>query len=115
MIFSYSYDGELREGDTAWRDRPFDYYGLDIKSFHSAYVPISYLTAALLTRLVWCSPRKLLTMATTVSSRIFCNRQAPEDLVCDKSQVVLIGDAANPLPVGLIPLFSNSIAHVFPL
>jgi hypothetical protein len=40
--------------------------------------------------------RKILELVKTVSARVTVSKEIPEDLVCDNSKIVLVGDAAHP-------------------
>ncbi|KIM36273.1 hypothetical protein M413DRAFT_31860 [Hebeloma cylindrosporum] len=79
---TYSYERELGPEDEFWGERPIEYYQLDMNRFEPKL-------------------RKLLELVKTVSARVVISRQIPEDLVCDNSKIVLVGEAAHPsLPGG---------------
>ena len=40
--------------------------------------------------------RKILELVKTVSARVTVSKDIPEDLVCENSKIVLVGDAAHP-------------------
>ncbi|KIK03269.1 hypothetical protein K443DRAFT_676942 [Laccaria amethystina LaAM-08-1] len=82
MAVIHHYDLPTREGDEEWQHTcPIDRYKLDINKFE---------------------PRcqKLLKLAQTVSSRIFTIRSPVEGMVCERARIVLVGEAAHPLPPG---------------
>ena len=43
--------------------------------------------------------RRILELVKTVSARVILSKEIPEDLVCDNSKIVLVGDAAHPFLV----------------
>ncbi|KDR66463.1 hypothetical protein GALMADRAFT_259251 [Galerina marginata CBS 339.88] len=82
MTLTCDYDRELQAGDEVWTDHPLEYYGLDLNRFEPRV-------------------QKLLRLVKVTSGRIFVTRKGPEDLVCENSKIVLVGDAAHPLiPAG---------------
>lgn len=91
---TYSYERGLRPEDEFWGEHPIEYYQLDMDRFEPKYGSRSLdtlLASDALPRL-----RKILELVKTVSARVMLSKEIPEDLVCDNSKIVLVGDAAHP-------------------
>ncbi|KAF8965779.1 hypothetical protein BDZ97DRAFT_755760 [Flammula alnicola] len=78
---TYTWEREILPEDEVWTERPIEYYQLDMDRFEPRL-------------------RKVIELVKTVSARIVMTRPVPEDLVCDQSKIVLIGEAAHPLLPG---------------
>ncbi|PPQ79021.1 hypothetical protein CVT25_002330 [Psilocybe cyanescens] len=76
-----NYNREVLPEEELWANRPLEYWGIDLNGFEPR-------------------AQKLLSLAKAVSSRVFVQRSSLEDLVCDNSRIVLVGDAAHPILPG---------------
>ncbi|KAF9564023.1 FAD/NAD(P)-binding domain-containing protein [Agrocybe pediades] len=72
---------DIKPGDEEWSDRPLASYELDFSGIEPRV-------------------QKLLNLTTNVTGRAFVSREASEDLVCENSKLVLVGDAAHPMLPG---------------
>lgn len=100
---SSDYNGEIRPGDEVWSNRPLEYWGIDVEDYEPRYG--SYLTLLKLhtdkTQLFRI--KALLSLTKYVTSRVLISRPALDDLVCENSKIALVGDAAHPILVGIVP------------
>lgn len=88
----------MRPEDEIWTDHPIEYYALDQFKFEPRYGYPLY-TANFQPILISLSVKKLLQLTKRATGRFFVSREQPEELVCENSKIVLVGDAAHPLLV----------------
>ncbi|KAH9474459.1 FAD-dependent monooxygenase OpS4 [Psilocybe cubensis] len=76
-----NYNRDIFLGDQTWKVRRLEYWGIDFDLFEPRV-------------------KKLLSLAESVSSRVFMGRPVLNELVCVNSKIVLVGDAAHPILPG---------------
>ncbi|KAH9474456.1 FAD-dependent monooxygenase OpS4 [Psilocybe cubensis] len=76
-----NYNREILPEEEAWTNRPLEYWGIDLDAFEPR-------------------AKRLLSLVQVVSSRVLVQRPCIDDLVCENSRIVLVGDAAHPILPG---------------
>jgi salicylate hydroxylase len=109
---AYSYEGEFRPEDQFWAEHPIEYYQLDMERFVPEYDFRSYVFRYIFND--FRRLRKILGLVETVSARVTLSKATPEDLVCDSSKIVLVGDAAHPFLVINIAPYPFLVALINP-
>lgn len=98
VTMTSDYNRDIFVGDQTWKDRPLEYWGIDLEIFEPRYVFL-HATGCEAEHGEHSRAKKLLSLAKSVSSKVFVARSILDDLVCANSKVVLVGDAAHPISV----------------
>lgn len=94
-----NYNREILPEEESWANRPLEYWGIDLDAFEPRYENRFVRSSPVANKMHLYRAKRLLSLVQVVSSRVLVHRPCLDDLVCDNSRIVLVGDAAHPILV----------------